>query len=112
MALDIYGFIPFTSIRLPGMPAMGMDWALSRRPIRDALNALGFSCDQLRALLYSEGTLKGKSYDFAFNYKACSTCGKVKSVLKDFYRAYVKNGKPYAGHNCKKCISEKRIKNK
>jgi hypothetical protein len=87
---------------------------------RDACANLGFSYDQLRALLYSEGTLKGKSYDFAFNYKVCSTCKKMKNIKGEFYDAKFKNGKFYSSSTCKKCnnadryerLKEQRNKNK
>ncbi len=38
MSMDIKGFVPFTNIKLPLLPATGQDWVLSRKPFREGLN--------------------------------------------------------------------------
>ncbi|MCD6468117.1 MAG: hypothetical protein J7L32_02235, partial [Thermoplasmata archaeon] len=40
MSMDIKGFIPFTNIRVPLLPAMGMDWVLARKPVREFINRM------------------------------------------------------------------------
>jgi len=37
MSMDMKGFIPFTNIQLNLIPAMGLDWVLARKPIREWL---------------------------------------------------------------------------
>ncbi|RLF40715.1 MAG: hypothetical protein DRN18_04540, partial [Thermoplasmata archaeon] len=40
MSMDIRGILPFTNLRVPLFPAMGLDWVLARKPIREFLNRL------------------------------------------------------------------------
>lgn len=77
---------------------------------RDACANLGFSYDQLRSLLYSEATLKGKSYDFAFNYKYCSICKKLKKIKGEFYQCTFKDGRFYSSSRCIECDKKYRYK--
>ncbi len=41
MAMDVDGRLPFTSIKIP-IPALGQDWVVSKRPLRELLNKIFF----------------------------------------------------------------------
>ena len=38
MSMDVQGFIPFTNHRSLFIPAMGMDWVLARKPVKERIN--------------------------------------------------------------------------
>jgi len=40
ISLDMKGIIPFTNIKLPGLPAISMTWVLARKPVREMLNKI------------------------------------------------------------------------
>ena len=40
MTLDMYGYIPFTSVKSALIPAMGLDWVLATKPLRSAINRI------------------------------------------------------------------------
>jgi hypothetical protein len=40
MSLDMQGFIPYTNHKSLIIPAMGMDWVLARKPVREKINDL------------------------------------------------------------------------
>jgi hypothetical protein len=40
MTMDIKGFLPFTNLRIPGLPPTGQAWVIARKPIREFLNSV------------------------------------------------------------------------
>lgn len=40
MSMDIKGFLPYTNLNIPFMPAMGLTWVLARKPIREFINSI------------------------------------------------------------------------
>lgn len=40
MSIDLYGYLPYTAIKVPFLPPLGIDWVSARKPIREFLNDL------------------------------------------------------------------------
>lgn len=40
MSMDIKGILPFTNLHIPFLPALGQDWVLAKKPVREMLNTL------------------------------------------------------------------------
>ncbi|MCK5615572.1 hypothetical protein KAR91_77625, partial [Candidatus Pacearchaeota archaeon] len=45
MSSDLKGIIPFTNIKLPGLPATGVAWVSARKPVRELINSIIFRND-------------------------------------------------------------------
>ena len=68
MTMDIKGMIPFTNLRIPMLPATGMDWALARKPIKELLNRLIPLVDPFEVENLYDGVI-GTSFFSRFQYR-------------------------------------------
>jgi len=65
MAMDVDGRLPFTSIKIP-IPALGQDWVISRRPIRELINKIFFWSGDNRPFNV-DGTYDGQTATSGFS---------------------------------------------
>jgi len=40
MTMDLKGFLPFTNLRIPGLPSTGQAWVIARKPLREFINSI------------------------------------------------------------------------
>jgi len=82
MSQDINGVIPFTNIKVPGLPAFGMDWVLARKPIREMLNKIIPFIDPFPDNLH-DGVVASLSFSLdAYKWKNVSV---IESLLKNLH---------------------------
>jgi hypothetical protein len=85
MTMDIKGIIPFTNIRLPGLPSFAMDWAVARKPVRELLNKLIPLIDPFRVDNQYDGVIAA-SYFSGYPFRAINST-EIEAGLENLHSA-------------------------
>ena len=85
MTMDIKGIIPFTNIRVPGLPSFAMDWAVARKPVRELLNKLIPIIDPFRVDNQYDGVIAA-SYFSGYPFRAINST-EIEAGLENLHSA-------------------------